>query len=377
MAKSSVYFSNARSLHFRYAYSLPAKLKRLLEVANLKEYIPSKKPVAVKTHFGSWGAFRMVRPAFLRIIVDAVKDAGGTPFVTDTGDLSKLEIAARNGITPLSVGAPVILAGGVTDRDGVVIKTGGDLIGEIAVAGAIYDAAAMVVVSHSKGHLQPGYAGAIKNVAMGCVTTRNRKGEIQRGRMHTQGEAPFRWNADLCTLCGQCVEVCSFVNSALSIQEDKVVLNPKKCWRCARCVRVCPTGAMSVDFDEESFAKGMAESSNAVLSTFKPGRVLYVNFVMDFQPECDCMPMADTAIIQDQGILISNDAVAIDAAALDLVGKAKPLPQSRAEDQGIKEASADFIKNVLGRDPWIQVKIAEKMGLGNREYELIQIEPDE
>lgn len=375
MKKSKVFYTNARSLHFRYAYSLPSKLKRLMEVFEFNKHIPPNKKVAVKTHFGSIGAFRIVRPMFLRIMTDAVKEAKGIPFVTDTGGLDKLEIAAQNGITELSVDAPVLLAGGIKDFDCVMVKTGGELVKEIGVAGAIYDADGMIVVSHAKGHIQSGYGGAIKNVAMGCVTTRNRNGDFQRGQMHARGEAPFHWDESLCTLCGQCVEICSYLSHALKIEDNKLIMDKNKCWRCGRCVRVCPTGSLSVDLDEESFGKGMTEAMKAILSTFDPRYVIYVNFVMEFQPECDCMPMADTPIIQDQGILISTDPVAIDAATLDLVAKAAPLHQSRAEEHKVRAAGPDMLRKTMGRDPWHQVIQGEKMGLGIRQYDLIQIEP--
>ena len=375
MKKSKVFYTNARALHYRYEYSLPAKYKALIEASEFAKYIPPQKRVAVKTHFGSQGSFRVVRPNFLRITVDAVKAATGVPFLTDTWSMGKLEIAARNGITELSVGAPVIMAGGIKDRDAVMVKTGGDILGEIGVAGAIYDADGMVIVSHAKGHIQSGFGGAIKNIAMGCVVSQNRAGENQRGRMHAKGEAPFQWDESCCTLCGQCVEVCSFSSKAIRIEKNKVIIDYAKCCRCGRCVRVCPTGALSVDLDERTFGLGMAESCKATLSTFEPQRVIYVNFVMEFQPECDCMPMADTPLIQDQGILISDDIVAIDAATLDLVAQAAPLRQSRAEDHNVKDTGHDMLKKIIGRDPWIHVRCAEELGLGTTNYELIQVEP--
>ncbi len=376
LSKSKVFFSNARALHYRYTCSLPSKLERLLDRSEFASVIPQKKKVAVKTHFGSSGAFRIVRPNFLRIIVDAIRREEGQPFVTDTGGLYKLDIAVRNGITELSVGAPVIMAGGIKDMDGVPVKTGGPLLESIDIAAAIYDADAMVVVSHAKGHIQSGYGGAIKNIAMGCVTTRSREGENQRGRMHARGEAPFSWEAAKCNFCGQCVDVCSYINHALKIEDNIVTFDKNRCWRCGRCVRVCPTGALSVDLDEKSFAGGMAEASRAVLSTFEPDRVIYINFILEFIPECDCMPMADTPLYPDQGILISQDPVAIDAATLDLIAKAKPLTQSKAEDYNVFEAGEDSLKRITGRDPWLVLRAAEEAGLGSTSYKLVQVEPD-
>ena len=94
---------------------------------------------------------------------------------------------------------------------------------------------------------------------------------------------------------------------------------------------------------------------------------------MEVQPECDCMPVADTPVVQDQGILISDDLVAVDRASLDMVNKAKPLPQSRAEDNGIKDAG-EVLSKVNKRDTNITIEQAEKYGLGSSKYELIEVQ---
>jgi uncharacterized Fe-S center protein len=107
-----------------------------------------------------------VRPNFLRMIANSVHAVGAHPFITDTGNFRTIDIANQNGINHLSCNAPFILADGIAARDCVMVKTGGDLIGEIGVAGAIYDADAMVVVSHAKGHIQSAYGGALKNIGM-------------------------------------------------------------------------------------------------------------------------------------------------------------------------------------------------------------------
>jgi uncharacterized Fe-S center protein len=372
MKKPKVYFASARAKEYRYAYSLPAKLEQLLKTLNPGRFISKKDKVAIKTHAGTHGAFRVVRPNFLRIIADAVREQGALPFITDTGNFRAIDNANQNGINHLSCNAPFILADGIAARDCVMVVTGGELIGEIGVAGAIYDADAMIVVSHAKGHIQSAYGGALKNIGMGCVSTYNRAGEVQRGRMHAKGEAPFEWNAEVCSFCGQCVEVCSA--DALSQQENRIIIDKRKCWRCGRCVRVCPTGAFSVDLSEEDFARGMMEAAAAVLSTFEKGKVFYVNFIMEFQPACDCMPMCDTPIIQDQGIMLSDDPVAIDAATLDMVAKAAPTGQSEAGDLGIREPREDLLKAVTFRDPWHVIEAARAMKLGSRTYELIEIE---
>ena len=79
MAK--VYFASARA---KYSESMPGKLERLLKEIGLMNYFSPKEWVAVKTHFGSEGSHRIVRPVFLRKVVDALKGVGSLPFVTDT-----------------------------------------------------------------------------------------------------------------------------------------------------------------------------------------------------------------------------------------------------------------------------------------------------
>jgi uncharacterized Fe-S center protein len=168
---TKVYFASARAKKWKYDDSMPGKLERLLKEFNLSNYFEPMEWVAVKTHFGSEGAHRIVRPVFLRKVVDALKIIGAKPFVTDTvriKGLDYLEVANQNGINHLSVGVPVVLGDGLYGNDNIMVKAG-DILGEIAVASVIHDVPAMVVCSHVKGHIQAGYAGAIKNIAMGEI----------------------------------------------------------------------------------------------------------------------------------------------------------------------------------------------------------------
>src|SRR3972149_348596 len=209
---SKVYFASARARKWKYDDSMPGKLERLLKEINLSKFFEPKVWIAVKTHFGSEGAHRIVRPVFLRKVVDALKTIGAKPFVTDTvriKGLDYIEVANQNGINHLSVGAPIVLADGLYGNDSILVKAG-EILGEIAVASVIHDVPAMAVLSHVKGHIQAGYAGAIKNLAMGGVSASHREGGWKKGRghMHCHAEVPLTWNAELCTFCCQCENVC-------------------------------------------------------------------------------------------------------------------------------------------------------------------------
>jgi len=117
----------------------------------------------------------------------------------------------------------------------------------------------------------------------------------------------------------------------------------------------------------------MAEAAQAVLSTFAPGKVVYFNFVLEVQPECDCMPVADTPLVQDQGILASTDIVAIEQASYDLINQAAPLPGSLAADKGLRQGDR-ILADALGIDAQEQIDAAAELGLGSKAYELVEVE---
>lgn len=366
-----VLYTSARCIDFDYHVSLPAKLEEMLATVDLKNFIEPGDYVAVKMHLGSQGAFRIVRPTFIRRIVDAVKAVGGLPFVTDTfriPGLEYLEVANSNGINHLSVGAPVIMADGIFGKD-VVNVHAGEIIGDIGVASAIYEAKAMIVVTHCKGHIASGYGGAIKNLGMGGIGAKNKDGQPERGRMHFAQNTHLEWEVGTCTFCEQCTEICP--HQAINFVEQILHLDQGKCIKCARCARVCPSGALVAPHSEEVFQRSLAEATKAVVSTFEPGKILYINFVTDVQPECDCMPLADVPVVQDQGILVSDDIVAIDTATLDLIARAKPLPDSKGEETADKEGH--IFTKMTGKDPHMHVQAAAELGMGETEYELVEI----
>lgn len=374
--ESIVYFAPARATRWDYRYSQVAGLGRALERLELERRIEKDEYVAIKTHFGSRGAHRIVRPMFLRTVVEAVKAAGGKPFVCDTVRISGweyLEIANANGINPQSMGCPVILADGLFGCDSVEVKAG-PILGSVRVASAILDAPAMIVVSHCKGHVGSGYGGAIKNVAMGGVAGRHRSGDWRQARGHLHaagGESSLRRVPELCTLCLQCVHVCP--TEAIAQVGDDLVVDDERCWRCGRCERVCPEGAIKLEKrGEDEFQGALAEGAQAVLSTFEQGKVVFLNFALEVQPECDCMPMADTPLVQDQGVFAAEDVVAVEQATLDRINGAAPLPDSAAADRGIRQGQR-VLADTLGVDGQPHVDAAAALGLGSKQYRLVEV----
>lgn len=370
--KSTVYFASIRAGAFDYNYGPVGKFEELLNRLELSRYIAEGEYVAVKMHLGSPGAYRIIRPVFLRKLVEAIKNAGGRPFITDSvriPGLEYLEVARNNGINELSVGAPVILADGIFGRDHVMVPSG-PILGEIGIAAAIHDAPAMVVVSHCKGHMASAYGGAIKNLGMGGAASRDRNGVAQRGRMHFLHNAELTWHREKCSRCLQCVSTCP--HECINFENEDMIINQEKCARCGRCARVCPEAALVLPQNDELFQRSLAETAGAVLSTFGQKKVVYLNFLTDIQPECDCMPMADAPVVPDIGILASDDIVAVERATLDLISRAQVINDSTAGDRGITSAENIF-KAIHGKDPYIQVRAAAELGLGSMDYELVTV----
>jgi uncharacterized protein len=372
MAK--VYFASARARKWKYYDSMPGKLERLLKEIGLMNYFSPEEWVAVKTHFGSEGAHRIVRPVFLRKVVDALKRIGAVPFVTDTvriKGLDYLEVANQNGINHLSVNAPVILGDGIYGNDNIMVKAG-EILGEIAVASVVHDVPAMVVCSHIKGHINAGYAGAIKNLAMGGVSSSHRTcgWKCGRGSMHTIGEGELQWDAEKCELCYQCRDICPL--DAIDFKDDELVWEGDICWRCGRCERVCQSESLSLPGDDERFMRSLAEAAGAVMSTFEPKKIIFINFLTEIQPECDCMPAADVPVMQDIGIMVSDDMVSVEQASIDMMLSASTLPASLASDKKITEGE-DILMKLHNRAYLLQLEEAERLGLGSRAYEIVEI----
>jgi uncharacterized Fe-S center protein len=371
--KAKVYHISPHSKAFAFESGLEGKFANFLKGFDLSGFVDKDEVVPVKMHLGNRGAFRTIRPQFVKMVVDALKAVPARPFVTDSVRIpgyEYLEVARDAGYTHLTLGAPVVLADGIYGNDSFKVKAG-PLLGEVTIASAIHDAKSMVVLTHVKGHIQAVLGGAIKNLSMGGVSfaPRNENWDHGRGRMHFLMGDSMEWDEEKCTLCYDCMDVCPM--ECITFPDEKYTVDKDKCFRCGRCARVCPADAIAVPITHEIFMKGLIEGARAVLDTFNR-RCLYISFMLEMQPECDCMPMCDPPVAQDQGILISDDPVAIDTATLDILTKVTPLPDSRAADIKMKPGW-DVFSLLHKKDARLQIIEAEKAGLGSSDYELIKV----
>jgi hypothetical protein len=106
----------------------------------------------------------------------------------------------------------------------------------------------------------------------------------------------------------------------------------------------------------------------------KAGKLLFVNFITQVSPACDCYGYSDAPIVPDLGILASIDPVALDQACADLVIEARGLPNT-ALVHG-HEPGGDKFRGVHPEIDWeVQLEHAEKLGMGRRQYQLVRLEP--
>ncbi|AEI15719.1 4Fe-4S ferredoxin iron-sulfur binding domain-containing protein [Flexistipes sinusarabici DSM 4947] len=372
---STVYHISPHSKSFTYENGLQGKFEQFLRDFEIDKYIVKDETVPLKIHLGGKGAFRTIRPQFVRQVVRAVKSIPAKPFVTDSVRIPAydyLEVAKEAGYNHLTLDAPVVIADGMYGKESLKSRAG-ELIGDVYIASALHEAKSMVVLTHVKGHIQAVLGGAIKNISMGGVSNESHHGDWHegRGKMHFLMGDIMEWDQEKCILCYDCMKVCpaeciTFPNNIYTVDKDK-------CWRCGRCARVCPEDAIHVPVTHEKFMKAVAEGANAVTSTFEPKRIIYINFLTEMQPECDCMPIAENPVAQDQGILISDDPVAIDTATLDILSEVESLPGSRAE--GIKKKHGwDIFSLLHQKDGRLQVMEAEKIGLGSMNYTIEKVD---
>jgi uncharacterized Fe-S center protein len=271
----------------------------------------SSDTVAIKTHMGERGNTTHIGVDDLALLVGRVKEKGAAVFVTDTTTLyprkrstaeDYLETARLNGFTEDRVGCPIVIADSEGDR-----KVNG-----IHVARGLLDASALVVLSHATGHITTGFAGALKNIAMGCVS--------KRGKRYIHSAGWPRYREESCKKCGDCVEACPFDFLAL---DDRIELNLTNCPACERCLNACkngglgrPPGAM-----EECYRR-YARTCNSVLSSFKTR--VFINELNRITRFCDCTVNPDPIISPDLGLLVSGDPVALDRESARVIVEHSP-----------------------------------------------------
>ena len=151
-----------------------------------------------------------------------------------------------------------------TPKGSVHLKN--DLIGA-----ALKDYDGFVILNHFKGHQMGGFGGALKNLSIGCGSSRG------KSRIHTAGRT-----------------------DDLDKMWEKIAETPQK-----------------------DFIESMAEAAGAVVD-FMGDRAVYISVMNNISIDCDCNGHPAKPEMADVGILASLDPVALDKACVDLVYASDP-----------------------------------------------------
>ena len=260
--------------------------------------------VAVKVHSGEEGNQNYLHPEFMKDIIEYVN---GTVVECNTAYQGERNTTEKHLKTIEKHGwrmYPFDLLDEKEDisipvKEGIHLKE--DFLGKNIEK---YDS--MLVISHFKGHPMGGFGGALKQLSIGCASS---KGKTW---IHSAGT-----NKDQYTLWDN-----------LPAQDD--------------------------------FLESMSEAASAVVDYFK-GNMVFINVMANMSVDCDCCAVAEDPCMKDLGILISLDPVAIDQACIDLV--------KNSNDPGRDH----FMERVNSRHGTHTIDYAEELGVGSKEYELIEV----
>ena len=167
----------------------------------------------------------------------------------------------------------------------------------------------IVNLAHGKGHAMGGFGANLKNQSIG-IASRNGKAYIHS--------------------CGQ----------------DE---NPDTAW--------------GRPYEQIEFIQSMAEAATAVADYLKENnkQIVYITVMNALSVDCDCDAHQGDPVMQDLGIVASLDPVANDQAFIDMVWS--------STDEG-SHLLRERIDRQEGRE---MLPYAESLGLGSRDYELIEI----
>ena len=113
--------------------------------------------------------------------------------------------------------------------------------------------------------------------------------------------------------------------------------------------------------EQDRFLEAMADAASSIVDYFK-GNAVYINVMKNISVDCDCDGNASDPCMKDIGILASLDPVAVDQACLDLV--------YNSNDPGRDK----LIERIESRHGVHTIEAAYDLGVGNREYKLIDLD---
>lgn len=257
--------------------------------------------IAIKLHSGEVGNQNFLKPDFWKPVIDYV---GGTVVECNTAYDGGRNTTEKHMKTLHEHGWSKYFEVDLLDAEGPDLELtipNGKCIQKNFVGKNIKDYNSMLVLSHFKGHPMGGYGGAIKQLSIGIASS------MGKAYIHGVGDIENFWNSD-----------------------------------------------------HDSFLESMADAALSVIDYFK-GNIIYINVMKNMSVDCDCCAVAEDPCMQDIGILVSTDPIAIDQACLDLV--------YAADDPGRDH----LIERIESQNGVHTIEAAAALGFGSREYELITV----
>lgn len=372
---STVYYGSPRQARLEAKETLPAKLDLILERLNLRERVKGEA-VCLKLHVGNNIGYSTIHPVFVRKVVQAIKDGGGKPFIVDVDwDVAGHE---TRGYTQETLGCPIYPAAGIGEKYFYLHHRPYKNIQDWRVAGLVQDAGFLVNFAHAKGHPSCAYGGAIKNLALGCMTGPT------RGAMHDSMQFDPYWFPEHCPDAEtrrRIKDACPF--EALvddKHRPDHLHLHPEQCNGCGRCLQAAPPGALKIDgVNFHAFMEACAISTVVVMETFEQGKATHLCLATHMTPVCDCFGFTGMPILPDAGVFGSDDIVALDQAVIDATARTPLIEENLPTSMEVHTREGHPLRWLHGplKDPNLVTAYAEQYGLGSRRYELVDVLPVE
>ena len=372
---STVYYGSPRQTRLDPNETLPAKLDLILERLHLRDRVKDEQ-VCIKVHLGNNIGYSVIHPVFLRKVVQAVKDGGGKPFVTDISwDVVN---CANRGYSEEVLGCPIYPAAGPDEKYFYTHEHPYKNIKNWKVAGLVQDATFLVNFAHVKGHPSTGFGGVFKNIALGCMVWET------RSQMHDVNHFDRYWFKELCPehdVMQKIVDSCPF--GAIVFDKDdprELHVHFEPCNQCMRCQQVAPAGSLKiVPVNVDSFQEACAISTAETLSTFAAGKTTHLALANQITPVCDCFGFTGMSILPDAGLFGSDDIVALDQAILDVTGRTPLIEENIPGCFEVHSRAGHPFANLHGpfKDPYKVLRYGEALGLGMHDYVLEDVLPVE
>ena len=241
----------------------PENIVNMYEVLGVE--LPGK--VAVKLHSGEKGNKNFIRPEF---VIPMVNRVNGTVVECNTAYGGARNTTEKHLKLIKEHGWDKYFPFDLLDEkeDAVLPIPNGKVIKENLVGKKLFDYDSLLVLSHFKGHTMGGYGGALKQLSIGCASSRGK----------------------------------SIIHSGGKTDNQKIL------WTHLA--------------KQDTFLEAMADAASSVHKLFE-GKVIYINVMMNLSVDCDCDGHAKAPCMKDIGILSSTDPIAIDQACIDLVYSSK------------------------------------------------------